>query len=225
MTVAKVLVIEDDVALAKMVSDWLSLEHHNTELVHDGADAAARLRVYDYDLIVLDWELPGVMGVDILKEFRSRGGLTPVLMLTGRGTIDDKEKGFDCGADDYLTKPFHAKELTARLRALLRRPEAYLGETLKVGDISLDRANFRVLRGDEEIRLLPKEFALLEFLMRNQNRVFAPEALLNRVWVTESEATVDALTTCIKRLRKKIDVEGKPSVIRTVHGVGYKLEA
>lgn len=221
---AKVLVIEDDVSLAKMISDWLSLEHHNTELVHDGTDAAARLKVYDYDLIVLDWELPGVMGVDILKEFRARGGLTPVLMLTGRGTIDDKEKGFDCGADDYLTKPFHAKELTARLRALLRRPEGYLGETLKVGDISLDRANFRVARGDEEIRLLPKEFALLEFLMRNQNRVFAPEALLNRVWVTESEATVDALTTCVKRLRKKIDVEGKPSIIRTVHGVGYKLE-
>jgi DNA-binding response OmpR family regulator len=223
--VAKVLVIEDDVALAKMISDWLSIEHHKTELVHDGADAADRLKVYDYDLIVLDWELPGVKGVDLLKEFRARGGLTPVLMLTGRGTIDDKEKGFDCGADDYLTKPFHAKELTARLRALLRRPEGYLGETLKVGDISLEHANFRVTRGDEEIRLLPKEFALLEFLMRNQNRVFAAEALLNRVWATESEATVDALTTCIKRLRKKIDVEGKPSIIRTVHGVGYKLEA
>jgi len=223
--VAKVLVIEDDVALAKMISDWLSIEHHKTELVHDGNDAADRLKVYDYDLIVLDWELPGVKGVDLLKEFRSRGGLTPVLMLTGRGNIEDKEKGFDYGADDYLTKPFHAKELTARLRALLRRPEGYLGETLTVGDISLEHANFRVTRAGEEIRLLPKEFALLEFLMRNQNRVFAPEALLNRVWVTESESTIDALTTCIKRLRKKIDVEGKPSIIRTVHGVGYKLEA
>ncbi len=221
---AKVLVVEDDVALAKMIADWLAIEHHKAELVHDGADASDRLKVYNYDLIVLDWELPGCKGVDILKEFRARGGLTPVLMLTGRGTIDDKEQGFDSGADDYLTKPFHAKELTARLRALLRRPEGYLGDALTAGDISLEHANFRVTRAGEEIRLLPKEFALLEFLMRNQNRVFAPEALLNRVWVTESEATVDALTTCIKRLRKKIDVEGKPSIIRTVHGVGYKLE-
>ncbi|MBU6451073.1 MAG: response regulator transcription factor [Cyanobacteria bacterium REEB67] len=222
---AKVLVVEDDVALAKMISDWLSLEHHKTELIHDGAEAVHMLKVYDYDLIVLDWELPGIMGVDILKDFRGRGGLTPVLMLTGRGSIDDKEKGFDYGADDYLTKPFHAKELTARLRAILRRPEAFLGDVLRVGNLTLERANFRVMRGDEEIRLLPKEFALLEFLMRNQGRVFAPEALLNRVWVAESEATVDALTTCIKRLRKKIDVEGLPSSIRTVHGVGYKLEA
>ena len=222
---AKVLVVEDDIALAKMISDWLSLEHHKTELIHDGTEAAHMLKVYDYDLIVLDWELPGLMGVDILKEFRGRGGLTPVLMLTGRSSIDDKEKGFDYGADDYLTKPFHAKELTARLRAILRRPEAFLGDILRVGDITLERANFCVKRGDEEIRLLPKEFALLEFLMRNQGRVFAPEALLNRVWVAESEATVDALTTCIKRLRKKIDVEGRSSIIRTVHGVGYKLEA
>ncbi len=106
----------------------------------------------------------------------------------------------------------------------MRRPEGYLGENLKAGEITLDRANYRVCRGQEEIKLLPKEFALLEFLMRNPNRVFAPEALLNRVWSTESEATVEALTTCIKRLRKKIETEGQPSIIKTVHGVGYKLE-
>lgn len=221
---AKVLVVEDDVSLGKMVRDWLALEHHQTEVVTDGAEAKEMLKVYKFDVIVLDWELPNLSGIEILKDFRSRGGLTPVLILTGKGSIIEKEAGFDAGADDYLTKPFHGKELTARLRALLRRPEGYSGDILKAGQLQLDRANYRVTRGDDEIKLLPKEFALLEFLMRHQNRVFAPEALLNRVWESDSEATVDALTTCIKRLRKKIDVEGQPSVIRTVHGVGYKLE-
>lgn len=222
---AKILIVEDDLSLGKMVRDWLALDHHATELVSDGAEALSMLKVYEYDLIVLDWELPNVSGIEILKAFRAQGGLAPVLMLTGRGTIDDKESGFDSGADDYLTKPFHGKELTARIRALLRRPEGYVGDILSCGALQLDKTNYRVTRGEEEIRLLPKEFALLEFLMRNQKRVFAPEALLNRVWATESEATVDALTTCIKRLRKKIDVDGQPSIIRTVHGVGYKLEA
>lgn len=222
---AKVLVVEDDVALGKMVRDWLSLEHHNTELVADGAEGLSRVKVYDYDLLILDWELPGAPGIEILKAYRARGGLAPVLMLTGRGSVNDKEMGLDAGADDYLTKPFHAKELTARLRALLRRPEGYLGDILKVGAISLDRTNYRVMRGTEEIKLLPKEFALLEFFMRNPNRVFAPEALLNRVWASESEATIDALTTCIKRLRKKLDVDGQESLIKTVHGVGYKIES
>ncbi len=221
---AKILVVEDDVALGKMVRDWLLMEHHNVEIVSDGGEAREMLKVYDYDIIILDWELPHVSGIEILKEFRSRGRSTPVLVLTGRSAIDDKETGFDAGADDYLTKPFHGKELTARLRALLRRPENFVGDLLKFANLTLDHSNYKVMKDGEEIRLLPKEFALLEFLMRNPNRVFAPEALLNRVWVTESEATVDALTTCIKRLRKKIDVEGKQSVIRTVHGVGYKLE-
>jgi len=223
--VAKVLIVEDDVSLGKMIRDWLVMEHHKVEIVTDGAEAQNMLKVYEYDILILDWELPHVTGIEILKEFRSRGGTTPVLVLTGKGTIDDKETGFDAGADDYLTKPFHGKELTARLRALLRRPEGYVGDLLKFAHLTLDHQNFQVMKAGEEIRLLPKEFALLEFLMRNPNRVFAAEALLNRVWVTESEATVDALTTCIKRLRKKIDVEGQPSIIRTIHGVGYRLEA
>jgi DNA-binding response OmpR family regulator len=222
--VSKILVVEDDPQLCKLIRDWLALEHHNVEVVEDGKEAIERLKIYEYDLIILDWNLPNVTGIEVLKEFRNRGGNTPVLMLTGRGTISDKESGFDAGADDYLTKPFHGKELTARLRALLRRPASYVGDVLKFGNLVLDRENYRVMRNEEELRLVPKEFALLEFLMRNPNRVFAPEALLNRVWATESDATVDALTTCIKRLRKKIDIDGQQSIIRTVHGVGYKLE-
>jgi DNA-binding response OmpR family regulator len=222
--VAKILVVEDDVSLCNAINDYLALEHHKTEFINDGHEAMQRLKVYGYDLIILDWELPKASGVEILRDFRSRGGTTLVLMLTGRSAIGDKEVGLDAGADDYLTKPFHAKELAARVRALLRRPQMLTGTVLKVGNLSLDLTNYLVKRGDSEIRLLPKEFTLLEFMMRHPNRVFAAEALLNRVWSDESDATPGALTTCIGRLRKKIDLEGKPSLIRTVHGVGYTLD-
>jgi len=221
--VAKILIVEDDVQLSKLVRDWLKMERHEPEVVNDGQEGLNRLKVYDYDLVVLDLELPLIGGMEILREFRATGKKTPVLILTGRTNIDDKELGLDSGADDYLTKPFHAKELTARIRALMRRVGGQLGNVLKSGDIELDKSSFTVKRCGVEIRLVPKEFALLEFLMRNPGTVFAPEALLNRVWSNESEATIDALTTCIKRLRKKLDTEDKESIIRNVHGVGYGL--
>lgn len=221
---AKLLLIEDDAGLCRMIRDWLALEHHNIEIVGDGNEGLEKLQFYEYDLIILDWALPGMQGVDILKEFRNGGGTTPVLILTGKDAVTDKELGFDAGADDYLTKPFHMKELSARLRALLRRPPQYTGDVLKHGDLELDRANHSLSRDGKEIRLLPREFALFEFLMRHPNQVFSADALLNRVWASESDATIDALTTCIKRLRKKLDVEGKDSIIRTLHGVGYKLD-
>jgi DNA-binding response OmpR family regulator len=220
---ARIFVVEDDVKLCRLIKDQLAIDNHTTEFVHDGHEGMQCLKVYSYDLIILDWELPGATGMEILADFRRRGGKTSVLVLTGRDSIDDKLTGLDAGADDYLTKPFHGNELAARVRALLRRPEAYLGEILRAGELSLDAANFQVKRGNEEIKLLPKEFALLEFFMRSPNRVFPQAAVLNRVWPNDSDATVDALTTCMGRLRKKIDVAGQPSIIRTVHGVGYRL--
>lgn len=222
---AKILIVEDDIQLSKLVRDWLKMERHEVEVVNDGQEGLNRLKVYDYDLVVLDLELPVIGGMEILREFRATGKKTPVLILTGRTTIDDKELGLDSGADDYLTKPFHAKELTARIRALMRRVGGNIGSVLTSGDIELDRTSFTVKRAGIDIKLVPKEFALLEFLMRNPGTVFPPEALLNRVWSNESDATVEALTTCIKRLRKKLDVEGKESIIRNVHGVGYGLRS
>lgn len=222
---AKILMVEDDAVLADLVQEWLSYEHHVIEVVNDGAEGADRAKHYEYDLLILDWQLPNVSGLEILQEFRSRGGTAPVLMLTGRGTVGDKETGLDSGADDYLTKPFHAKELCARVRSLLRRQRGYLGDVLTIGDLVLDRTSYQVTRAGQEIKLVPKEFALLDFLMRNPNRVFTPEHLLNSVWPSESDATVDALTTCVKRLRKKIDLGDEPSIIQTVYGVGYKLAA
>jgi DNA-binding response OmpR family regulator len=220
----KILVVEDDITVSKLVRDWLALENHKSEVVSDGAEAMEMLKVYSFDLIILDWELPNYSGIEILKSFRSRGGATPILLLTGKNSVIEKETGLDAGADDYLTKPFQGRELTARIRALLRRPEDHFVGIIQVGPLKLDRANHRVTRDEEEITLLPKEFSLLAFLMQNENRVFAPEALLNRVWDSDSQATSEALTSCIKRLRRKIDKDGQPSIIRTVHGVGYKLE-
>lgn len=221
---AKILLIEDDRALAAMIVDWLNTEQHVVETVENGDDGFDRISFYEYDLAIIDWELPYMSGVDILRNYRRKGGMMPVLMLTGKGTIDEKERGLDAGADDYLTKPFHVKELSARLRALLRRPPVAHKSTLSAFGIELDTISRTVIRGGVEIELVPKEFALLEFFMRHPNQVFSAEALLNRVWSSESEATVEALKSCIKRLRKKIDAEGEESILKNIHGVGYKLE-
>jgi two-component system OmpR family response regulator len=221
---AKVLIADDDVGLCSTIKGWLSLDHHSVEIVNDGQDALARLKVYEYDLVILDVSMPGMTGFEVITEYRGAGGAAPVLFLTGRSTIEDIERGFAAGADDYLRKPFHGKELAARVKALLRRPQSLVGNVLEFGNLVLDRENYRVTKDGAALQLLPKEFSLLEFFMRHPNRVFAPDALLNRVWTAESDATVDAVTTCIKRLRQKIDVDGKPSYIRTVRGAGYRLE-
>lgn len=222
---AKVLVVEDDAELRGMVEDWLSHEHYEVESAGNGREALEKLRFYEFDLILLDWELPEVQGIDILREFRAGGRTTPVIMLTGKKAIGEKEQGLDTGADDYLTKPFHMKELSARVRAILRRAGGQTSNILRARNIELDPTSYRVLRDGVDVHLQRREFSLLEFLMRNPNRVFSPDALLERVWASESDATPEAIRTCMKRLRQKIDVEGQESIIRTVHGVGYKLEA
>ncbi|HEY9788243.1 MAG TPA: response regulator transcription factor, partial [Candidatus Obscuribacterales bacterium] len=146
------------------------------------------------------------------------------IMLTGRAKIDEKEEGLDSGADDYLTKPFSMRELNARVRALLRRPAAYSGNELKARDIVLEPESHRVTKQGREIKLLPKEFALLEFLLRNPGRVFSPEALLERVWESTSDASPDTVRIHVNRLRSKLDTKGEDSIIGTVHGVGYRLD-
>lgn len=220
---AKILFVEDDLNFAATVKDWLSFDRHVVEHFAGGKEGLERLRECEFDLLILDWELPDLSGTELLRSYRGRGGMAPVLILTGRRSMQDKEEGFESGADDYLCKPFHGKELSLRVKALLRRPQQLAVNLLQHGDIELDPEKFQVKRNGEEIRLVPKEFALLEFLMRHPERLFGQEELLNRLWSSDSEATSEALTTCIKRLRKKMDRQGEPSVIRNVHGVGYGL--
>ncbi|HEY9777017.1 MAG TPA: response regulator transcription factor [Planktothrix sp.] len=222
---AKILIVEDDKSLSGTVEKWLTFEHHLVEVVDNGEQALENLKFYKYDMVVLDINLPKVSGMDVCKQFRAGGGATPILMLTGRDAIDDKEKGLDAGADDYLTKPFHLKELSARVRALLRRPTNITGDVLKSGGLSLETATYKVLRDGEQVQLSQQEFALLEFLMRNANQVFSPEALLDRVWKSSSDVSPAAIRTHVKMLRKKIDKDGEPSFIRNIHGVGYRFDA
>jgi len=222
---AKILLVEDEPDFLMLISEWLKNEKHLVEAVENGEDALDRLRFYKYDCVILDWMLPALSGIEVCKMYRSTGGTTPILLLTAKKHVDEKEQGLDAGADDYLTKPFEMKELSARIRALLRRPQAFSGSILHVGNLMLEPNSFRVTRNGEDVALLPKEFALLEFLMRHPNQVFSAEALLDRVWSSDSEASPETIRTYIKRLRKKIDVDGQPSVLSTVHGVGYKLDS
>ncbi|HMP53951.1 response regulator [bacterium] len=221
---AKVLLVEDDRNLAGTVREWLEFEHYLVEWVETGTDALDMMKSYKYDVIIMDLTLPKMDGIEVCKNFRQQGGETPILILTGRGTVPDKELGFDAGADDYLTKPFHLKELSARIRALLRRPKDFAGEVLKAGNISLDIGSHTVTKEGKDIHLPRMEFALLEFLMRHKGQVFSAEALLDRVWTADSDKSPETIRTSVKKLRSKIDTKGEPSLIRNVHGVGYKLE-
>jgi DNA-binding response OmpR family regulator len=221
---AKLLIVEDDASIAENVQDFLASEGHVVEVSHDGESALELVRSFHYDLIILDWSLPKLSGVGFLQQYRAAGGKAAILMLTGRESIQDKEVGLDSGADDYLTKPFNLREVSARVRALLRRPNASLGPTITIGGLSMDTAARAVRRGEEIIELLPKEFALLELFFRNPNQYFDGDSILERVWHSESDAGPGTVRTTMARLRKKIDVDGKESLIKNDRGFGYKLE-
>lgn len=222
---AKILLVEDDVELTAMISEWLEFERYMVEVAHNGRDGSDRLRNCQYDVIILDWSLPDTTGIELCRGFRADHGTTPIIMLTGHGSISDKEAGLDSGADDYLTKPFNMKELSARIRALLRRSSSSPSNVLKVSDLIVDPTKYKVTKGGAEIQLLPREFALLEFFMRHPDEVFSADALLQRVWHSESEASSDALRTCIKRLRQKLDGDNDNSIIQTIPRVGYRLRS
>ncbi len=221
---AKILFVEDEMDLAYPVKDWLAREKYLVEISDNGTDALDKLRVYKYDLIILDWMIPGNSGIEVCKRFREIGGTTPILLLTAKSQIADKETGLDAGADDYLTKPFHLKELSARVRALLRRHMQSSDSVLKAGNVIIDSLSRKVTVEGNEVHLVPKEYSLLEFFMRHPNQVFSAEALIERVWASDTMASADTIRTYIKLLRKKLGNEESSNIIKTVHGVGYKLE-
>jgi DNA-binding response OmpR family regulator len=222
---AKILVVEDEQDLSGLVRNWLSRENHLVEQAENGLDALTQMELNRFDVIILDLMLPGLNGMEVCRRYRQRSGQTPILMLTAKDSVEDKEAGLDAGADDYLTKPFHLKELAARVRALLRRGMSRPDNTLHLRDIEIDVCDCRVTKNGQVIHLLPKEFRLLEFLVRHPNRVFSAEELLASVWESDTSALLDTVRGHITRLRKKLDTPNQPSIIATVYGMGYKVEA
>lgn len=221
---AKVMVVEDYAPMSSALEAWLSHEKHVVEVVDNGLEALHRLRVYQYDVVVLDVALPGLNGLEVCRQYRSKGGSTPILMLTGRSSIQDKEAGLDGGADDYLVKPFEFKELSARIRALMRRASDKTTNTINAGPLTLDLRTHQITINGVELRLTPRELSLLELLVRHPRHPFTAEALMQRVWAGDSLTSLDTVRSYIRMLRKKIDTPGQRSLITTSHGSGYKLD-
>ncbi|HEY9759558.1 MAG TPA: response regulator transcription factor [Oculatellaceae cyanobacterium] len=220
---AKILLVDDDQALADMVVQALERDGHAIDYVDEGLLGCKKLLGEKYELAILDWQLPGKAGVDICAAARKENLTLPIMMLTGRNSADEIETGLDRGADDYLTKPFSLRELSARVKSLLRRPQILHGNELQSGDLLLSPANGDVRISGEKIDLTTTEQNLLEFLLRNKGKAFRAEELLVHVWKADSEVTLGAVATCIKRLRDKIEAGGRQTVIQTVHGIGYMI--
>jgi DNA-binding response OmpR family regulator len=220
---ARILIVDDDPDILELVSDALTLENFDVEAFDNAVNAKNTLRYGDFDLLIFDWNMPSLSGVDLCRAYRQGGGSSPVMMLTGKSDTKDKVEGLECGADDYLTKPFNVQELLARVRAHLRRADGKFvsGDSLRFGSITLDTAGHRVHKEDQEVKLLPKEFLILELFMRYPTRVFSADAILNRVWGSKESATPEVVRTYIKNIRKKLDLE---DFIETVHSVGYRLK-
>lgn len=222
----KILVVEDEEPLALLLQYNLEAEGFEVELVHHGEEVELHLAENLPNLIILDWMLPGVSGLELCRRIRanSKTSRIPIVLLTARGEESDRVRGLSTGADDYVTKPFSVPELVARINAVLRRanPES-IADTLTIGDIHLDRSAFRVKRGPREVRLGPTEFRLLEFLMQSPGRVYSRAQLLDSVWgqnVYVDERTVDVH---IGRLRKALNRGKEKDPIRTVRGAGYSI--
>ncbi|MFN8655086.1 MAG: response regulator transcription factor [Candidatus Obscuribacterales bacterium] len=216
----KILLVEDEQELAVQIKDWLVSDGHLVEIALSGTEAGDYLAVNQYDLLILDRMLPGKSGMEICVTFRKKGGKTPILMLTARDSIEDRAEGLNAGADDYLCKPFHFVELSARVRAAIRRGATNPAVVYEHGEIKLNPETREVTKDGRVIHLEPREFNLLEFFLRHPNQIFSAEALLDRVW--DTIATPDTVRTYVKALRHKLN---DPGLISTVFGLGYKLES
>jgi len=221
----RILVVEDEPKMAALVRRGLIEEGHAADVAGRGEDAVWMAEAHAYDAIVLDVMLPGMSGHDACRRLRSAGVWTPVLMLTARDAVEDRVAGLDAGADDYLTKPFSLAELFARLRALIRRGDVERPTELVVGDLRLDPASRRVWRGDTEVPLSPKEFALLETFMRRPGQVLSRLQLLEHAWDFAYENRSNVVDVYMRYLREKLDRPFARNSLETVRGAGYRLSA
>ena len=219
----RILIVEDDAALSSFVRKGLEAEHYAVDATTDGERGRAMALEFDYDLLVLDLNLPGVDGISLLKSLRQRKPSVPVMILTARSRVEDRVLCLDTGADDYLIKPFSFLELSARARALLRRSHLPSESVLTVRDLRLDRVERRVERSGRRIELTTKEFALLEYLMRNAGRRLTRAMIIEHVWNLTFDSTTNVVDVYINYLRRKVDDGFTPPLIHTVRGVGYQI--
>lgn len=219
----RVLLVEDEEKVARFVARGLKAERYAVDVAADGNSGLDHVRAYTYDLIILDLNLPGMPGTELLKHIRKSHPHVPVLILTARDNITDKVKNFEEGADDYLTKPFSFAELLVRVKALLRRGPVTNSTTLRVGELELDRVVHKVKRADKAIDLTSKEFSLLEYLMINAGRVLSRTMIVEHVWDQSFEGLTNIVDVYVRQLRKKIDDGHERKLFRTVRGVGYSI--
>ena len=220
----RLLLAEDEKSLARAVSAILEKNNFSVDVVHDGADALDWLRAGNYDGAVLDIMMPKLDGISVLKTIRAEGNMLPVLLLTAKSEIDDKVEGLDSGANDYLTKPFAAKELLARIRAMTRTPTAQPSSTLQFGNLTLDRATFELKSPSGSFRLANKEFQMLETLMANPKTLVSTERFMEKIWGYDAEAEINVVWVYISYLRKKLAALNANVQIKATRNAGYSLE-
>lgn len=219
----RILVVEDDVKLARLIQKGMKEQGLGVDLAHDLGEGMAMALAIDYDAVLLDLNLPGGDGLVALKDLRSRGRTTPVLVLTARSSVEDRVHGLDSGADDYLAKPFHFEELMARLRAITRRPAVEPKTLLVVGDLQVDLSSHRVVRQGQRIDLTAKEFSLLAYLARKAGVVVTRGMILDHVWDMDYDGGSNLVEVYINYLRRKIDHPFESKLLHTVRGAGYVL--
>ncbi|HLF85462.1 MAG TPA: response regulator transcription factor [Nitrospiria bacterium] len=220
----RILIIEDEHKVSNFIRHALEEEHYAVDQAFDGDEALALAEAYEYDLIILDLMLPKREGMDLLREIRKNGSKIPVLIVTAKDAIGDKVKALDSGGDDYLTKPFSIEEFLARVRALLRRGKMDRSGKLSAGDLALNPATREVLRGVRKIELTNKEYALLEYMIRNSGRILTRSMIAEHVWNIDFDTETNVIDVYVTHLRNKIDKGEGYRLIKTIRGVGYMLQ-
>ena len=221
----KLLIVEDEKRLCQTVAKHLKAEGYAVDFCHDGKDAFDYMAGTEYDAVILDIMLPGLDGISVIKTMRSQKVKTPVLLLTAKNTIEDKVKGLDSGADDYLTKPFSLEELSARIRVMIRRSGIErVDSQISAGPLTLDTDRKVALREGKEIPLTAKEYAILEYLMHNKGIVLSRDKMMNHIWNYDYEGSSNIIDVYIRTLRNKIDADFEVKLIQTVRGLGYVIK-
>ncbi|HTX90264.1 MAG TPA: response regulator transcription factor [Anaerolineales bacterium] len=218
----RILIIEDDPAILKVLQRGLAYEGYTVDIATDGRTGLNLSHDHHPDLVILDWMLPGMDGLEVCRRLRLQGGV-PILMLTAKDTIQDRVQGLDAGADDYIVKPFNLDELTARIRALLRRTQTERNQVYKFADLTMDTASRQVTRGKRLVPLTAKEYELLELFLRHPRQVLTREVIFDRVWGYDFGGESNVLEVYIRYLRQKLESEDEPRLIHTVRSVGYVL--